>query len=573
MTLPMPRPFEHKNGVYYLNVRTPADLPPDTAGASVMLPVGDATVAVVVGGKVFCSLRTKDPAVAKERFTQAYAALTRQLDALRSVPKPLTHKEIVALAGEVYRDRAEHFDAHPRFVPDGVLESQQTFAEAVQAVLPTVVGQSDAEAARGEAVYRVTATLPNGPQVLAWTLGQDIDYLGATMTLDQALEDLFGRRADKVCAEKGLRLDVPTRRKLLQQIGESYRLLIGKLKRNTAGDYSPDTTLSRFPAFVAPARPASVPDGRHTVASVFERWKTEFADKRAPSTIRRYGPSIASLDAFTKGRDLRLVTGDDVHDWAKHRRDVDGIGAGTVNGNDLVAAATLFSWAMTRDGGRLRTDNPVTGVKLDPPKCQTLRERTFRHEEIRTILLSARAVTPDLRFPRASASRRWAPWLCAYSGARIQEVCWLSKRDVWSEGGIWVMRFPQTKTGIARSVPIHSELEREGFVRFVEEAPDGFLFVGDVERTTAASRSAPELRAAELAAWIKKKANLEAGVSPNHGWRHTFVTRAEAAGISKRHSSAITGHNKRKDASDGYFDPELNQLKVEIEKLPGFQLG
>lgn len=421
-------------------------------------------------------------------------------------------------------------------------------------------------------MYRVTAALPIGPQVLAWTLGQDIDYLGVSMTLEQALEDLFGRRADRVCAEKGLRLDAPTRRKLLVQIGESYRVLKAKLKRNTAGDYSPDAALSRFPTFVAPARPAPVPDGRHTVTSVFERWTVKFADKRAASTIRRYGPSVASLAAFTKGRDLRLVTQDDIHDWAKHRRDVDGIGAGTVNGNDLVAAATLFSWAMTRDGGRLRTNNPVTGVKLDLPKRQAQRERTFRQAEIGTILLAARAVSPNPRYPRASASRRWVPWVCAYSGARVQEVCWLSKRDVWNEGGDWVMRFPQTKTGDARRVPIHSDLEREGFVRFVEAAPDGFLFVGDVERAEAASRSAPELRAAELAAWIKRKADLEAGVSPNHAWRHTFVTRAEGAGISKRHSGAITGHNKRKDASDGYFDPDIGQLKVEIEKLPAFQL-
>ena len=135
------------------------------------------------------------------------------------------------------------------------------------------------------------------------------------------------------------------------------------------------------------------------------------------------------------------------------------------------------------------------------------------------------------------------------------------------------MRFPQTKDGCARTVPIHSELEREGFVRFVRAAPEGPLFVGDVEQQAGVSRSAPELRAAELAAWIKKRADLEAGVSPNHGWRHTFITRAEGAGISKRHSNAITGHNKCKDASDGYFAPEVEQLKTEIERFVPFQIA
>ncbi|MCW6513072.1 tyrosine-type recombinase/integrase [Lichenifustis flavocetrariae] len=549
----------------------PADLPPEVKGASVVLPIGKTTVTTAITDKVFCSLRTKDAAIAKERFTLAYGSLAKQLAALRTPPQVLTHKDIVALAGEVYRERADHFDADSRFVPGEVFRSQQEFEEAVQLILPTVVDQSDGEVALGEAIYRVTATLPKGPQVLAWNLGQDINYLGVSMTLDQALNDLFGRRADQLCAEKGLRVDTPTRRKLLHQIGEGYRLLTEKLKRNSAGDYSPDTNLARFPAFVAPVKAAPVSEGRHSVASIFERWKAEFADKRSASTIRRYGPSIASLHAFTKGRDVRLVTQDDIADWAKHRRDVDGIGAATVNGNDLVAAASIFSWSMTKDGGRIRTDNPVIGVKLELPKRQTLRDRTFRHDEIKTILLAARQVSSDPRYLRASASRRWAPWICAYSGARIQEVCWLSKRDIWNEGGIWVMRFPQTKDGYARTVPVHHELEREGLIRFVQAAPDGYLFVGDVEQKVGASRSAPELRAAELASWIKKKADLEDGVSPNHSWRHTFITRAEGL-ISKRFSSAITGHNKRKDASDGYFAPDIAQLKIEIEKFPVFAL-
>ena len=122
--------------------------------------------------------------------------------------------------------------------------------------------------------------------------------------------------------------------------------------------------------FFPPEKPSPTPNGRHTVASVFERWTAEFADKRSASTIRRYGPSIASLRAFTKNRDIRLITQDDIDDWAKHRRDVDKIGPGTVNGNDLVAASTVFAWAMTKDGGRLRTDNPVAGVKLELPKRQ-----------------------------------------------------------------------------------------------------------------------------------------------------------------------------------------------------------
>lgn len=57
-------------------------------------------------------------------------------------------------------------------------------------------------------------------------------------------------------------------------------------------------------------------------------------------------------------------------------------------------------------------------------------------------------------------------------------------------------------------------------------------------------------------------------VSPNHGWRHTFCTLAEAAGIGKRTSNAITGHNKKKDASDVYVTPSVPQLKSAIDRFP-----
>ena len=252
MALPMPRPFEHKNGTFYLNVRMPADLPSSAKGKSIALSIGGTTVQAAVTDKIFCSLRTKDPALAKERFTLAYGALAKQLDALRSGPKSLTHKEIVALAGLVYRDRADRFDADQHFVPDGMNAAEQEFQQAVQAFLGMATEPADSEQALGEAIYRATAAMPKGPQVLAWHLGEDIDYLGVAMTLDQALEDLFGRRADRLCAENGLRIDVATRRKLLQQIGEVYSLIIGKLKRNRTGDYSPDPNLNRFPTFLPP---------------------------------------------------------------------------------------------------------------------------------------------------------------------------------------------------------------------------------------------------------------------------------------------------------------------------------
>ncbi len=340
-----------------------------------------------------------------------------------------------------------------------------------------------------------------------------------------------------------------------------------------AGDYSEDRNLSRFPTFeLAKPEPVApvVVHGRKTMKALFEDWTTHNSDKRAASTFRRYAPSLQSLIAHLGGTDIRLVTEDDIWAWAEKRRDVDGIAPRTINRNDLVAVASVLQFATTRNGGRLLVANPARGVKLDLPSQVETRDKTFHQHEIQAILRLARGVD-DKRYPRAAASRRWAPWICAYTGARIQEVCWLSREDIWREGDIWVMRFPRTKEARARTVPMHDALIEEGLVEFWRTAPAGTLFVGDRPQRQGAKRSPAELRASEIGAWIQEKVRLEHGVSPNHGWRHTFLTIAEGVGISKRHANAIAGHNRKKDASDDYVAYPIDVLKREIEKIPRYR--
>ena len=184
--------------------------------------------------------------------------------------------------------------------------------------------------------------------------------------------------------------------------------LVGrKVIANAERDYSIDFE-PRFPAFEpskATRDPPAAVAGRKPISAVVAEWKAYSADKKAAATLRRYAPSLASLAKFQKDADVRLVADDDVRSWAEHRRDHDGVSAATVNRNDLVAAATVFSFAMTKAGGRLRADNPAAGVKLDRPKVRQTRDRTFLAREISAILLLARGVRVTGRHPRAAASR------------------------------------------------------------------------------------------------------------------------------------------------------------------------
>ena len=181
---------------------------------------------------------------------------------------------------------------------------------------------------------------------------------------------------------------------------------------------------------------------------------------------------------------------------------------------------------------------------------------------------------PRAGYPRASACRRWAPWICAYTGARIQEVCSLERKDIRYRDGIPAIHFPRTKEGIARWVVMHDALVAEGLLTFWQTAPEGSLFTGDKPQKDGASRRAAEQRASEMSAWISRNVELRPGLSPNHGWRHVFITRAREAHFQPLEMiEVITGHNRRKNAAAGYYSPSAKAMKLEIDKYPPYVLS
>jgi len=77
--------------------------------------------------------------------------------------------------------------------------------------------------------------------------------------------------------------------------------------------------------------------------------------------------------------------------------------------------------------------------------------------------------------------RRWVPWLGAYSGARVSELCQLRAGDVVELEGIWCMKFdpeagPLKNSSSERTIPLHPALIDVGFLKFVAGVGSGPLF-------------------------------------------------------------------------------------------------
>ncbi len=575
MALAMPRPFATKSGSFYLNVRVPNQLRDLARGRRVTLPVGDSHATVTLTEKVFVSLRTKDPETAKSRFRLAIHALDEFFEALATGPRPLTRTQRAALVGDIYREAVRDLDTD-----DSMLDAIETITTEFEANVAHHLGKTSDEPGldgAGRPADEKTAELMAAidmydPMALAaWAAKYETDPSKRAT----ALEQLYGPLVDDEIGRKQLLVDAETRSLTLEAM-DTVADAFGDManRRLTTMDYA-DPFGAGLPAWNAPKQPVPradvTPRDILTVEKLFEKWKDAHAKTRSASTLRRYGFSIDALKTYWGKKDVRLLTHADVWDWAKERQKT--VPAHTINKNDLVAVSSLLNWATTHLAGQLLTSNPAKDVKLPEEKRTITREKRFRDGEIAAILRAARRARANPKMPRASASRRWSAWICAYTGCRIQETCWVTKQDIYRDGEIWMINFPKTKVDIARRVPLHPALIEEGLLAFHAQAPAGYLFCGDVAQKPGATRSQQEQRASELSEWIREQVTLDPSLSPNHGWRHTFVARAEAAGISKRASNAITGHNTKKDASDGYYDPSAKELKEVIDRYPRYDLS
>jgi integrase len=171
--------------------------------------------------------------------------------------------------------------------------------------------------------------------------------------------------------------------------------------------------------------------------------------------------------------------------------------AGTVRRTWLAACKSVFRWAVRK---KKLAANPFADVVVTVPRKIVSREtsRSLTMDEATIILRAAFQVTKLPAVPSETAAcRRWVPWLCAYSGARVVEVTQLRAGDIEQRPEGWVMKIDPAagtvKTGKARVVPLHEHLIAQGFLKFVQtvrddKGPGGALFYNDSTPSRGKSR-------------------------------------------------------------------------------------
>lgn len=499
----MPSPIKDpKSGIYYIRVRVPADLTSSFGRAEVSK-----------------SLRTRETALAKERFAAEYAAIQRRWRALRAVPEPLPLKRIVSLAGRVYQRLMASLDDEP-----GESEIWQQ------------VSRLNKEAAGNE----------------------------------RALEQWYGPIVDEILLEEGIAVDQTSRWRLIVEAQRAWEQATEQLQKRSEGDFSPDPNANRFPEW-QPENTPSASSPRLTLSDLFQRWKKEhLANGKSENTVKDFAQKLDTLKDYLGHEDVERISPREISEWTEYLRHEKALTAKTVGGKYLAAVKTVFQVARSKF---LIENDPAKEVSITIPRRVKSRSSGFTEIEAKKILSAADKVFEQLSkmAHHNKLACRWVPWICAYTGARAGEITQLRKEDFSVVNGIPQLAITpeagSVKAGLYRNVPVHPHLQEIGLLDFIRDAKNGYLFhIGGATKAEVGKRSGNARD--KIAVWVRDTAGIsDERIQPNHAWRHRFRTLGLNAEIAPEYLGAIQGHAGR-TAGESYGEYTIETLFREICKIP-----
>ena len=471
------------------------------------------------------SLKTKSAPEAKVRLSQALLDLEQQWMNLRRGPVALTEADAHALAASVY-DRwiAIHAD-NP----------------GEQRVWNTEIG--------------VSGVWDPPPPVHMIPL-----HLMQAYERAEGLQKRCFETADELLANGGLTTDEPGRRRLARAVSAAMqrasltleRMALGEGLETSRGLHSPPTAVPRGKRPIR-ANPASL-----------DQLVDDWAKERDPAkkTLYEWRRIIRELKVYLGHGDAARIASTDLNRWKAELLN-QGLRPKTIRDAKIAPVRAILQWGVDND--RLPT-NAAARVTMDVKVKAAERKRSFTDAEAALVLGSARReLNPVLR---------WVPWLGAYTGARVAELCQLRREDVVEVDGVWCLRItaeagPLKTLSSERMVPVHSALIAEGFLAFVDGVPSGPLFKA-LQPDKFGSRGGNGTKM--TGRWVRSLGIVDTRISPNHSWRHRMKTLARSHDVRPDIGDALVGHGKR-SVGDAYGEFQVRALKRELEKIPALQVS
>lgn len=540
------RPMKRKGSInHQFTQRIPADIKARSAGLKLHIPMGGETIPLTLSDAarhVRLSLRSSEPSIVKQRQAEVAAYLETVWQALRvSKPIPLSHRQAVALAKEVYLAWASERD------------SERTLAVSRKGDGSDMVPES----------YSHT-------EEEGWEAAEEsmlrIDPLG------REPEEFMQPLVRRLLLAKGIaETDEASLAMVAREFVRAFRDAFAYRQRQAAGDYAPDPNANRFPEWTPPpSQQLSLRDqAKVSLTGLVDGWWKEAKNAgRTISTYESYAATVRRLSALLGHDDATRVTPVDIVAFKDHRLE-QGVSAKTVGDSDIAGLRSIFGWAVAN---RKLPSNPADGIRVTRTRATRTRSKELTALEARGVLTHALHATRGSAKPKTHAAKRWVPWLCAYTGARLGEMVQLRKEDIRNDGDVWIATItPEAgtvKDKEVREVVLHAHLVETGFINFVNASMPGHLFLTpNRDGDTRGVRRSIKNRVTEFV----REVVTDPRVAPNHGWRHLFKTIGREAGIADSVLDGICGHAAR-TVGGSYGGVSLKAQKDAMETFPRFKV-
>ncbi|ANY19654.1 Phage integrase family protein [Tsuneonella dongtanensis] len=371
----------------------------------------------------------------------------------------------------------------------------------------------------------------------------------------------------------------PLRSMLEDRVARGQRELVARQRSELTWDDQPQPTHRLFSPeeFARDREVVQAPILRSV--SLLDVLDQYFAEQQPSiATIKKWTTALSSLIDHLGHDDAARVTSDDIVGWknallAPNSEGERTRGQMTVRHGYLGAVKPVFGWAVAN---KLLPFNPVLGVKVSVPRrTRTRSEKGYTDAEAKTVLLAARAVdcTSDRSF--GAFARRWLPWLCAYTGARVGEMAQLRAGDVaQAHDGIWYVTItPEAGTqkgGFARKVSLHPHLIEQGFVEAIRGRKGPLFYDPSLKKLGSKGNPQHKKVAQRVADWVRSLGITDRELQPNHGWRHRFITIARDIGMDPDVRRAITAH-AAKDQHQDYGDVLVRSSYRALIRFPRYE--
>jgi integrase len=290
-------------------------------------------------------------------------------------------------------------------------------------------------------------------------------------------------------------------------------------------------------------------------------------------TAKRWRPVINRFIEWLGHRDLARVTPQLAIKWRDHMIK-NGIAPKAVRDVWLAAPRSVA----THMFNALRLEiNPFAGIKVEGVKAwKEDDERGFDPKQALTILTATLATPSHLISTEMKMARRWVPWICAYTGARVNEITSLLPSDVQEILGVpcFVLRPEITKGKRMRRVPLHKHLVEQKFLKYVEERKRiGKPLFYDPERARGAKGANPQWHkvAERLGEWVRESLKV-VDVQPNHGWRHLWRELVRGTKMKPELCDYMCGHEGKSGTSARYGKRKVPDLATQMAMFPRFKV-